>query len=267
MRFDSSTFYSIIGVVPFSRKYLHSTSVPSSIYSFSNTSKVTIRWRLTQPSSPLTKKKSPLWSQAELLAWAKQTAFASFPPPRQRGLWCSARSKQRWKPSIQREKRKQTTKLLSRWGSWDGEARQQMVLLPGNTPLPTGLHRLGAKKRQGSCPWMPPRWPHRPPFAARGGLPTPRREEDVALRHTLAMGRAVWRNCYSAKQQLSRSALHGGGEERREPENERGKEKLLAKVVMHYRTFSCWFHSSNVWSCRGMVHSPYSGIRTSIIYI
>lgn len=29
MRFDSSTFYSIIGVVPFSRKYLHSTSVPS----------------------------------------------------------------------------------------------------------------------------------------------------------------------------------------------------------------------------------------------
>lgn len=29
MRFDSSTFYSIIGVVPFSRKYLHSTSVLS----------------------------------------------------------------------------------------------------------------------------------------------------------------------------------------------------------------------------------------------
>lgn len=43
MRFDSSTFYSIIGVVPFSRKYLHSTSLLPSIYSFSSTSKVTIR--------------------------------------------------------------------------------------------------------------------------------------------------------------------------------------------------------------------------------
>lgn len=43
MRFDSSTFYSIIGVVPFRKKYLHSTSVLSSLSSFSNTSKVTIR--------------------------------------------------------------------------------------------------------------------------------------------------------------------------------------------------------------------------------
>lgn len=43
MRFDSSTFYSIIGVVPFSRKQLHSTSVLSSICSFSNTSQVTIK--------------------------------------------------------------------------------------------------------------------------------------------------------------------------------------------------------------------------------
>lgn len=58
-----------------------------------------------------------------------------------------------------------------------------------------------------------------------------------------------------------------GQEARKELEKERAREKLLAQVATLDRTLSCWFHSSCVSSCRGMVHSPYSGIRTSIIYI
>lgn len=261
MRFDSSTFYSIIGVVPFSRKYLHSTSLLPSIYSFSSTSKVTIRWRLTKPSSPLTKKKVPPWSQAELLAWAKQAAFASFPPPRRRGLRRSARSEQRGKPSIRRGKKIPQAavslgKLRWRGSPVDGFASGRI------TPLATRqVASPRGKEKARMLPWdaAPPAPPSS--FHGKGTRPRTGTGGRCCLAAYAGDGESYLEKSLRGKTAAFAECVSGSREEkggRREGswKNEGGKEKLLAKAVTLYRTLSCWFHSRSVSSCRGMVHSP-----------
>lgn len=180
MRFDSSTFYSIIGVVPFRKKYLHSTSVLSSLSSFSNTSKVTIRGWLTQPSSPLKKNPSPPWSQAELLAWAKPSPASLLP------------ASEGWGSGTENRASTEEKNTPSCWGSWDGEARQWMVLLGVGE-----WHRLpqGAKERQGCCPGMLP-WDAAPPTPSSSfhGKGRPPSSMLGGRRGLVASAGEIWRN-------------------------------------------------------------------------
>lgn len=117
------------------------------------------------------KKTSPLWSQAELLVWAKPLSASLLPAS---AGWGSGSFKQHGKPSIQRGKKKTKNSPIC-WGSWDGEARQQIDLLgvEGITPLATRCRGKGKDAALGCSPGMFPQWPHHPPSMARGDIPIP----------------------------------------------------------------------------------------------
>lgn len=140
MRFDSSTFYSIIGVVPFRKKYLHSTSVLSSLSSFSNTSKVTIRGWLTQPSSPL--KKTPLPPEVRQNCLREQSLrqLPSCLPARAGAV----------AQKTEHPQRKKYTKLLGQL-RWRGSTVDGFARGGGMTPLAT---RCKGKARM--LPWDAP---------------------------------------------------------------------------------------------------------------
>lgn len=162
MRFDSSTFYSIIGVVPFRKKYLHSTSVLSSLSSFSNTSKVTIRGWLTQPSSPL--KKTPLPPEVRQNCLREQSL-------RQLPSCLPARAG----AAAQKTEHPQRKKIHQVAGAAEMERLDSGWFCSGwgNDTACHKVQRKGKDAALGCSPGMLPHQHHHPPSTARGDLPVP----------------------------------------------------------------------------------------------
>lgn len=213
---------------PLGKKYLHSTSVLASLSSFSNTSKVTIKGWLTQTSSPLTKKNlSPLKSGRTARV---SKAFASFPPACQRGLG------QQLAPSSTENRaskeEKNHTKLLGQL-RWRGSTADGFLRVGAITLLSTRCRRC--------CPGMLP-WDAAPPtpsssFHGKGRLPHPAWGGRCGL---AASTGEIWRNFYKflwCETVSFAESVSGSWEGRRKLGKKNGKEKLLAKVVMFYRTF------------------------------
>lgn len=244
MRFDSSTFYSIIGVVPF-RKKDNFPSVLSSLSSFSNTSKVTIKGMIDPTQQSFDKKISPTWSQAELLVWAKPLPAPFLPVSKG---WGSSLLGAAWKTKHPKRKKKNPTKMLGQL-RWRGLTADGFARGGGNNTACQKVQRKDKDAALGCCPTdpiilLPWQGETSPSRVRRKMWPGSIHWGDLDKFLEISM---MWNSIFHWEHFWELGGEKEAGKKNQQNNNPKhGKKKLLAKVVMFYRTLSCWFHLSSV---------------------